>query len=463
MPQDDTIFEYSFHGYRVRTDDLTLRFHDAALPVAPKVVKTLLALLDNAGEVVTKDDLLSRVWGDAAVEEANLSQNIYSLRRLFHAASGESLIETLSRRGYVMHAAVVKRIVTAGAVTHRARDLRAFIVAAGASLVAGVVLIVYAYPTGSSDLPAGVQRAYDLGWYYWRGVTPTGIRTSIEQFDRVIQAAPRSPLGYAAEAVDYAKLSDLESPAMSVSYAAVADRFAQEAVAIDDHSAMAHAARGFVEWDLDSDNAAAVDDLKTAVALDPTNPLAHMWYGDALLWQADIGGARRQFGLAADIDPSLPGLDYTLGLTYYLSRDYADAAAFAKVGVSDVWSSEASRLLLSAAYDEARRYPAAIDALKPLASSASMQLAISGSLAHVYASMGDRSQARAALHVVERLSSRYPGRPVLTALAYASNGLPDEAFAWLSRLPHADRQVYALDPRFDSLHHDRRFAQWLHG
>jgi hypothetical protein len=100
--------------------------------------------------------------------------------------------------------------------------------------------------------------------------------------------------------------------------------------------------------------------------------------------------------------------------------------------------------------------------VKQLSSGPTEAIAISGTIAHVYASMGDRARARKALGVVERLSGRFQQRPVLTALAYVANDHPDEAFAWLSRLSEGDRKVFALDPRFDPLRHDRRFQQWLH-
>lgn len=68
--------EYQFDLYRVAKDELTLRFRGTVLPAAPKVVKTLVILLDHAGRVVSKDELLQRVWDNSVVEESNLSQNI---------------------------------------------------------------------------------------------------------------------------------------------------------------------------------------------------------------------------------------------------------------------------------------------------------------------------------------------------------------------------------------------------
>src|SRR5205814_7149633 len=53
------------------------------------------------GQVVTKDELMHRVWPDSYVEEANLSHHIHKLREaLGEKTNGDKYIETLTRRGY---------------------------------------------------------------------------------------------------------------------------------------------------------------------------------------------------------------------------------------------------------------------------------------------------------------------------------------------------------------------------
>jgi TolB-like protein/DNA-binding winged helix-turn-helix (wHTH) protein/thioredoxin-like negative regulator of GroEL len=71
------------------------------VPIEPKVFETLLALVEASGRALTKDELLSRVWPDAFVEEGSLTRNISTLRKVL-ASDGnpQGYIETLSRRGY---------------------------------------------------------------------------------------------------------------------------------------------------------------------------------------------------------------------------------------------------------------------------------------------------------------------------------------------------------------------------
>lgn len=62
----------------------------------PKVFDTLLALIENSSHVLTKKELMQKVWPDSYVEENNLAQNISVLRK----ALGESFIQTIPKRGY---------------------------------------------------------------------------------------------------------------------------------------------------------------------------------------------------------------------------------------------------------------------------------------------------------------------------------------------------------------------------
>src|SRR5882762_6296062 len=71
------------------------------VPLAPKALSTLIVLVRNKGHVVEKDVLMSEVWPDEYVEEGNLAQQIFMLRRaLYEDTESPKYIETISRRGY---------------------------------------------------------------------------------------------------------------------------------------------------------------------------------------------------------------------------------------------------------------------------------------------------------------------------------------------------------------------------
>ena len=77
---------YEFGPFRVDPEKELLLRDDETIPLAPKAFQVLLVLIRRKNELVTKDELLKAVWPDTFVEEANLSRNIFLLRK----ALGES-------------------------------------------------------------------------------------------------------------------------------------------------------------------------------------------------------------------------------------------------------------------------------------------------------------------------------------------------------------------------------------
>ena len=91
---------YRFGRFRLDTREQQLTREAAAIPITPKVFDTLVAFLQNPGRLLTKDDLLRAIWPDTAVEEANLTVNVSTLRRLLAEKGQPPCIETVPRRGY---------------------------------------------------------------------------------------------------------------------------------------------------------------------------------------------------------------------------------------------------------------------------------------------------------------------------------------------------------------------------
>ncbi len=92
--QNKRIFE--FGPFSIDTVNRQLWRDGEVVPLKAKAVDTLLLLIESNGDVVEKDDLMQTLWPDSFVEEANLTQNIYTLRK----ALGGDYIETIPRRGY---------------------------------------------------------------------------------------------------------------------------------------------------------------------------------------------------------------------------------------------------------------------------------------------------------------------------------------------------------------------------
>jgi Tol biopolymer transport system component/DNA-binding winged helix-turn-helix (wHTH) protein len=92
---------YEFENFRLDAAHKLLFRGVEQVPITPKAVETLLALVETRGEVIGKDELMLKVWGDTVVEESNLAQYLHILRKtLGNTSDGKPYIETLKRRGY---------------------------------------------------------------------------------------------------------------------------------------------------------------------------------------------------------------------------------------------------------------------------------------------------------------------------------------------------------------------------
>ena len=90
---------YSFDSWTFDPADGTVRGSGGLHRLAPKVSDTLTYLLDHAHRVIAKEELLSAVWGDIAVEEIGLARNICTIRKAL-GAEGSRIIQTIPKRGY---------------------------------------------------------------------------------------------------------------------------------------------------------------------------------------------------------------------------------------------------------------------------------------------------------------------------------------------------------------------------
>src|SRR5215470_3694221 len=92
---------YEFGPFRFDSEERTLLREGFPIALLPRVAETLFVLLEDAGYLVEKDELVRRLWPDTFVEEGNLNKNIFVLRKtLGQWDGGREYIETVPKRGY---------------------------------------------------------------------------------------------------------------------------------------------------------------------------------------------------------------------------------------------------------------------------------------------------------------------------------------------------------------------------
>ncbi len=90
-----------FGPFRLDVAGLALERDGRPVRLTPRVFDLLVYLVENAGRIVTKEELLENVWHGTFVEEGNINRNVSTLRRALGEEAGDnSLLETVPRRGY---------------------------------------------------------------------------------------------------------------------------------------------------------------------------------------------------------------------------------------------------------------------------------------------------------------------------------------------------------------------------
>src|SRR5215212_2436985 len=89
---------YAFGRFRIDVAERRFLRDGAEVSLTPKAFDTLVALIENSGRLVPRDELLSMVWPDTYVGENVLAQNISTLRKAL--GSDGKLLETVPKRGY---------------------------------------------------------------------------------------------------------------------------------------------------------------------------------------------------------------------------------------------------------------------------------------------------------------------------------------------------------------------------
>jgi len=90
-----------FGPFQMDLEERVLMRDQETVPLSPKAFETLLVLVQHSERVVLKDDLMKTLWPDTFVEESNLSQHIFQLRKaLGEKAHNPQYIITVPGRGY---------------------------------------------------------------------------------------------------------------------------------------------------------------------------------------------------------------------------------------------------------------------------------------------------------------------------------------------------------------------------
>jgi DNA-binding winged helix-turn-helix (wHTH) protein len=91
---------YEFDDFRLDPKKRVLRLRDEPVPLTPKAFEMLLVLVQSEGVLMTKEELMKAVWADSFVEESNLTQVVFVLRKALGETADRRYILTVQGKGY---------------------------------------------------------------------------------------------------------------------------------------------------------------------------------------------------------------------------------------------------------------------------------------------------------------------------------------------------------------------------
>jgi TolB-like protein/Flp pilus assembly protein TadD/predicted Ser/Thr protein kinase len=309
-----------------------------------------------------------------------------------------------------------------------------------------------------------VYEAYLKGRYYWNLRTAESIQTAIAHFSRAVALDPTYAPAHAALADCYNQQATLMVGAgPPPQFRAMAATAAIRALQIDADSAEAHAALGYVrhyEWQWSD----AERELRRAIALNPSNPFAHIWYANLLMSQRRMDEAVREVLLARDLDPFSPAVNANVGWVLVYARRPGEAIAqLTKTLQTNPDYAQARWRLVKALLLANRAQDAVVEAERVVKGGERSASALSVlAVASAHAGLGER--ARDLLGTLLRLAAREYVPPGTIADIYVALGDYDGAFPWMEKayLERSNWIAYiAGDPANDVLRADPRFRSLL--
>jgi len=439
---------FRFGDFEADAGARELRRSGRPLPLPEKPFALLLALLERAGEPVSRPELCSRLWPDGTHVDFdnNLNSAVARLRAVMNdPASRSRWIETLPRRGYRFRAPVEIQVRRDAGIPRRARG---WMSPAALSLAAFVAVLLSLTPLSPrrAEVPEAARVAHDRGLYLLRDPAPGSAGRAAGELERAVRLAPAwAPArGALAEALLHSTMASGEEMLEKLDRVETA---ALGALELDPAEPAAHRALSGVRLLRDWDVAGASALAERAVALAPQAAASHMTLAGARCAASRFGEAVAAARRAARLDPASWLVRSDLGFFLMAAGRVAEAEAEARAALE-----------LAPDFTPARRFLGA--ALAAQGREAEALRVLGADSAEGDAASALRRHWRGRLEALEALPASRPGVTLARARLHARLDEPEAALAWLDRARELHEPVLVYleaFPELRSLHRDPRF------
>lgn len=423
---------YEFEEYSLLTSERLLLRSGERVALKPKVFDTLLALVRNPGRLLNKEELLRLIWPDSFVEESNLSQNIFTLRKsLGESPQEHRFIVTVPGYGYRFVAKVREVVEGEGPRRKTPKDI-------------------------------DVYQTYVKGRFFWDKRTEDGLRVGLSSARAVLEAEPDLPLGYVSLADSYLFMGEyLYLPPREAFPPAL--EAAGKALALDPTMGEAHASLAEYEFFYGRDWAGAERHYRDAIRLSPDYAGARHWYTWFLIAMSRYEDAAEQIRQAQIIDPGSLILNTIVGLPHFYVGRYERAIKQFRSTLEVEPGYNIARYYLGSALVHSGRPEAAAAEFEAMVATSPIQQAVA-LLGYCYAVSGRRDEAGRILSRLDELESQRFVSAYVRAFVHVGLGERERALDQLERA-YEEQEPWAVflnvDPFFRSLRGEPRFTRLL--
>lgn len=306
-------------------------------------------------------------------------------------------------------------------------------------------------------------QAYQLGRYFWNKRTEEGMKKGITYFEQAKEKDPNFALAYVGLADSYNMLGFYAHLAPQDSFPK-AKAAALEALRLKPQLAEGYNSLAFANLYYDWDWAAAEQNFRRAIALNPNYAVAHQWYGSYFTMMGRWKEAIAELERAEALDPLSLTVYAISASTYYQAREYNLALKSGQKTLEMDPNFALGHVTLGQIYIRKEMHTEAVAEFQQavtLTKGAPYMIAL---LAHAYALSGKKDEARRLLGELDSLAKRRYVSSYHRALIYLTLGQKEQTFKWLNQAID-DRQNIMIfiehDPRLDELRSDVRFQELL--
>ena len=425
------IDQYAFGNYQFDTES-GLHFNGNAVHLPPKERGLLHALLNGRGQVVRKDELVTRIWPSHEASDESISRTVYRLRSAMQKAGGPDVIETVYNSGFRLRVGVrVSRIepITGQGSTRTSQRPRAI-----TALTAAREFLARRSPQDVDAAAHACRIAITMDPHF---AAAWAMLADIRIFQAVRGLRPAREAGWLAR------------------------QAAETALDADPDSAAARASRGWVAAMVEQDVARGLRDLDAAVQLDPEYWGSHVQRAWALQAAGRHSEAVAMVQRATELNAMGHGVHALLAQFQLLAGELDAAQASAQELAQRFITIDSAQAIASTVFgccgrvDDALRY-----AERALALGAPP--ALRAPLAYALAASGQADEARRVLQEIEQAAVPQPG-PCMAA-TYLALGDATSAVARLVDAHERGVPQFAWardDPRLTGLReHPHLAALW---